>query len=209
MSFRDYQSRDFTEARSIASGTNEAGMVIPAAPANTQHRLRRLNAIGPQAASYIDVYIPRSAYYTTLKTAIAAGATAIQLNADDDGYIKGYQIQDADYLLIATDGKLDTQNVRNGWRLVKITSATEDAANDDVDLVVTGLDGITGCENAAAVGAPCYILPAAQAINYVAGTGGIEKKDVCSGEPGAPLAFVFDPTGAGGAHDWSVYGETY
>lgn len=177
--------------------------------AGVQAVCRALDATSASASSFVLAFAARHALKTTVAAATADAATAITLNADDDGYINGYQIADGDYLLVNTNAGSadDVAGHLHSWRLLTIGTATEDAANDEVDLAsCVGHDGHTGIEGTVSAGATAYVLRADHAITLAVGAASISKTNVIAGDLGEPIAFLMDPAAAT-AHDYSAFVE--
>lgn len=202
-------SNDQTVAMALGSGTNDAALILKQPNPTQQLRLRRMRVTGPAAAANCIVMICRKALQTTVKTAANAAAVTIVLNGDDTtGFIKGYQIANDDYLLVSTTNTIDTKGVGHGWRLLKISAATETGANDEVSCTVVGQDGITGVESPVVAGAVAFVLRQSHFLKFLVGNATIEKEDVAAGDPGCPIAFLLDPD-TGGAHNANLYAQAY
>lgn len=200
-------SGEFSYARVGPATDQELAIVIPG-KAGVQIVVDALDATGANAGAVVKLGACSDSLETTVVGALSAGTTAPILNGDDDGYINGYQIADNDYCVLATDAT-NAQNstgADTSLRVVLISGATEDAANDEVDLTVAGLDGITGSEGALSAGATAWVVRADRLTTHTVGSATIAKENVIAGEVGKPVVLIMDPGGAA-AHDVSVTGR--
>jgi len=200
-------SKEFSYARVGPATDQELAIVIPG-KAGVQIVVDALDATGANAGAVVKLGACTSALETTVVGAKAAAATDHILSGDDDGYINGYQITDNDYGVFVTTAT-NAQNstgADTSLRVGLISGAAEDAANDEVDLTVAGLDGITGIEGAVAAGAKAWVVRADRLTTHTVGSATIAKENVIAGEVGQPVVLIMDPGGAA-AHDVSVSGR--
>lgn len=196
------------DSRAVSSSANTTKSIIIPGRSGVQAICKSLDATGGNAATTVYAFAARHGLKTVVSAATNDGATAITVDADDNGYINGYQIADNDYLLVNTNaGSADDASGKyHSWRLLLISAASEDAANDECDLTVSGLDGHTGIEGTVTAGATAYIIRAAHSVAYTVGAASIAKVNVVAGEPEAPIGFYIVPVDAT-AHDMAVFVE--
>ena len=181
-----HDSRPF---QAFSSANQIDSFVIPP----KEHRrivIQSLDAEGGTAGDLVQFQSLFNTDKTTVQTAAAAAATAIQLVGDDDGNLQGVAVTTSDFVVVATNA---------GWQVLDIAAVSADAGNDRVDITsMTALDGGSGLIGAVEVGALAYVVRAANIVTLATiGTGSLNREDnPFAGEYGNPLVVLIDSQGA-------------
>ena len=145
-------------------------------------------ATGNHAASSLNVYRPRNAYHVNIAAAATSVATDYYLTADVSGghLVNGHTVSTNDFVLLPGS---------SGWVLEDITAVTDDAATFYISVGTTSGLALTTSHK-------CYIVRAADVVNYVIGNAAVNWTDRrLAGDTGAPLVFSAD---SGDATDTDV-----